>query len=204
MELIEVLALRDFALQFLSGDKQADLKRKGRRYSGNKNIAMNITVLYMQRLIVDPGSAIETAAIDALYRTTLHPKIYWYDRDPAEFGQTPEQVQEHWIANARDLVDRIFMLARLAEVEPPQWLQALAGGSDATDNPASDWRQRIRDEATRWCMERKADGKKEPTKKAIAAEMAVWCRNNDVMTDTGVNPNAEYVRRHVLNRWNHP
>lgn len=74
----------------------------------------------------------------------------------------------------------------------------------ALDSTVSDWMQRVRDEATRWCRERQKDGKPKATKTAVAEEMAVWCRNNDVKTDTGIYPDAEYIRRHILNRWNHP
>lgn len=67
-----------------------------------------------------------------------------------------------------------------------------------------DWKQQVRDAATEWCRERHAAGKPKPTKTAVADEMAVWCRNNDVATDGGKKPDAEYIRRHVLNRWTNP
>jgi len=79
-----------------------------------------------------------------------------------------------------------------------------ADNCDTYKNGVSDWRQRVRDAATHWCNERQADGKQKPTKTATANEMAVWCRNNDIKTDTGEYPSWEYIRRHVLNRWNHP
>lgn len=73
-----------------------------------------------------------------------------------------------------------------------------------TNNTASNWHQQVRDAATQWCSERKAEGKQKPTKVAVADEMEVWCRNNDIRSDSGTNPSAEYIRRHVLNIWKIP
>lgn len=68
----------------------------------------------------------------------------------------------------------------------------------------TDWAQAIRSEATRWYIEQLEGRRGMPTKVAISKEMAVWCRNNEITTDTGEYPKAEYIRRHVLNSWKKP
>lgn len=67
-----------------------------------------------------------------------------------------------------------------------------------------DWAHKVRSEATRWYVEQIESNRTKPTKIAISKEMAVWCRNNEITTDTQEYPSAEYIRRHVLNRWSHP
>lgn len=68
----------------------------------------------------------------------------------------------------------------------------------------ADWAHAIRGEATRWYIEQLESHRTRPTKTAISKEMSIWCRNNEVTTDTGEYPKAEYIRRHVLNSWKQP
>lgn len=68
---------------------------------------------------------------------------------------------------------------------------------------APDWRAQIRDEATAWASERRVKGMA-TTKLTVALEMVTWCKNNEVMTDTGKSVQLAYIKRHVLNTWKPP
>jgi len=43
-----------------------------------------------------------------------------------------------------------------------------------------------------------------PTKNSIKVELARWCRDNKIITGTGINPSEDYIYRHVLRHWTPP
>ena len=43
-----------------------------------------------------------------------------------------------------------------------------------------------------------------PTKNSIKGDLARWCRDNKIITETGINPSEDYIYRHVLRRWTPP
>jgi hypothetical protein len=56
--------------------------------------------------------------------------------------------------------------------------------------------------AKRWKLLRDAGAN--PTKHNIKDDLANWCRETGVLTDGDINPNAEYIYRHVLRKWTPP
>lgn len=79
-----------------------------------------------------------------------------------------------------------------------------AGGTAAIEEPETkNWILLIQAEAARrWKLLREAGAN--PTKNSIKGDLAIWCRESGVLTDGGINPNAEYISRHVLRKWTPP
>lgn len=67
------------------------------------------------------------------------------------------------------------------------------------------WKMKIQAEATAHCLTLRKAGAN-PTKNSIVDSMAQWCRDNNVMTDGGIYPSANYLRTHVLGgqHWDWP
>jgi hypothetical protein len=63
--------------------------------------------------------------------------------------------------------------------------------------PVANWRMQIQAEATAHCLRLRKSGAN-PTRHSILEPMAKWCRDNDIRTDTKINPSANYLRTHVL------
>jgi len=40
-----------------------------------------------------------------------------------------------------------------------------------------------------------------PTKNNIKIDLAKWCRENNVVTKSGITPSEDYIYRHVLREW---
>jgi hypothetical protein len=73
------------------------------------------------------------------------------------------------------------------------------------DIPLSNWKMKIQEQAANiWRRARTQGGN--PTKNSIKDDLAKWCRDskNDIRTPTGINPNSEYIARHVLRKWTPP
>lgn len=67
------------------------------------------------------------------------------------------------------------------------------------------WKMEVQIAATlHWKKLRTAGGN--PTVSSIVDSMAKWCRENNVLTDSGINPSANYLRTHVLGgkHWTSP
>lgn len=79
-----------------------------------------------------------------------------------------------------------------------------AGATAAIEEPeTTNWKLRIQAEAARrWKVLRDAGAN--PTKHNIKDDLAKWCRETNVLTDGDINPNAEYIYRHVLGKWMPP
>ena len=79
-----------------------------------------------------------------------------------------------------------------------------AGGTAETEEPETkNWMLLIQAEAAkRWKLLR--DVGANPTKHNIKDDLANWCRETGVLTDGDINPNAEYIYRHVLRKWTPP
>lgn len=72
----------------------------------------------------------------------------------------------------------------------------------ASDGPAPlpavpNWKMLIQAEAAAYCLRLRQSGAS-PTKHSILDQMAKWCRDNNVKTDTKIFPSANYLRTHVL------
>ena len=59
------------------------------------------------------------------------------------------------------------------------------------------WKLRIQTEATAYVIRQRKLGAS-PTVKTIKDQLATWCRENNVMTDSRIFPTANYLRTHVL------
>jgi len=79
-----------------------------------------------------------------------------------------------------------------------------AGTTAAIEEPETkNWILLIQAEAARrWKLLREAGAN--PTKNNIKDDLAKWCRESSVATDGGINPTAEYIYRHVLQKWTPP
>lgn len=79
-----------------------------------------------------------------------------------------------------------------------------AGTTAAIEEPETkNWILLIQAEAARrWKLLRDAGAT--PTKNNIKDDLAKWCRESSVATDGGINPTAEYIYRHVLQKWTPP
>ncbi len=72
----------------------------------------------------------------------------------------------------------------------------------ASDGPAplpavANWKMRVQAEAAELFLRLLASGAN-PTQHSLIGPMAQWCRDNEVKTDTGINPSEGYLRTHVL------
>lgn len=75
--------------------------------------------------------------------------------------------------------------------------------SSAEKNLQTNWKMLIQEQAAiLWREYKKMDCS--PTKNSIKAELAKWCRENNVATKTGINPSEDYISRHVLRKWTPP
>lgn len=88
----------------------------------------------------------------------------------------------------------------------------LPGPSSATNStietaaeiqPAANWKMRVQEEAAARWRRYRANGAN-PTKNSIKSDLSTWCRENDIRTTTGINPDPEYIARHVLRDWSPP
>jgi hypothetical protein len=71
--------------------------------------------------------------------------------------------------------------------------------------PLESWKMRIQAEAaTRWKAQRKLGCN--PTRRSIQGELAKWCRDNNILTATGINPSEAYIYSHVIAKrvWQFP
>jgi hypothetical protein len=83
---------------------------------------------------------------------------------------------------------------------------APAPSKSATDGKATpNWKMQIQAEATAHCLRLRKAGAS-PTTNSIVDSMARWCVDNNVRTDNGICPSANYLRTHVLGgkHWNVP
>jgi hypothetical protein len=65
------------------------------------------------------------------------------------------------------------------------------------DVPTSNWKLKIQAEAARRWKELVTMGCS-PTRNSIKDDLATWCRNNEVATDGGIFPRADYIYKHVI------
>jgi len=72
------------------------------------------------------------------------------------------------------------------------------GAPEETSKPAvPNWKMQIQAEATAHVLRLRKFGCN-PTRHSILDDLATWCINNNVRTDTGIHPRASYLRTHVL------
>jgi len=104
------------------------------------------------------------------------------------------------------LIDRAEFLALLMRygMSVPAFLSPALPSSDKNEaKPLENWKMRIQAEAAiRWRKLRKVGCN--PTKHSLKDDLAGWCRTEAIMTNTGINPTAEYIYRHVLRQWTPP
>ncbi|PTR15064.1 hypothetical protein C8R31_10491 [Nitrosospira sp. Nsp2] len=62
------------------------------------------------------------------------------------------------------------------------------------------WKMRIQEQAAFLWRKYKAMGSS-PTKNSIKGDLAKWCRDNNVISKSGINPSEDYIYRHVLSGW---
>lgn len=69
----------------------------------------------------------------------------------------------------------------------------------------SQWKMKIQAEATALCLRLYEQGCN-PTIHSIKDDLATWCRENGIVTDSGIHPSSEYLRVHVLSsrHWKPP
>ena len=100
----------------------------------------------------------------------------------------------------------LFPMAHVLQIEAEDF-----GDGDNTEvQPAqskeassSNWKLLVQAEAARRWKALRAAGAN-PTLHSIRDDLAIWCRNEGVKTKTGINPNSEYIYRHVLRNWAPP
>lgn len=74
---------------------------------------------------------------------------------------------------------------------------------DNPHTPMANWKMRIQAQAAIiWNGYR--DIGCSPTKHSIKGDLVKWCREEGVITGTGITPNEDYIYRHVLNGWTPP
>lgn len=61
----------------------------------------------------------------------------------------------------------------------------------------ANWKMQVQAEATAYYWRLRKSGAN-PTRHSIIDPMAKWCRDNNIKTDTKINPSANYLRTHVL------
>lgn len=74
-----------------------------------------------------------------------------------------------------------------------------------TELDPSNWKMKIQAEATALFLRLYESGAN-PTVSSTKDDLAKWCQKNNVRTDTGIFPNAQYLRSHVLSgkHWKKP
>lgn len=158
--------------------------------AGNEVKALIASVQSGDLPVYLPGRTERHRAVDQV--GIYHEEAYWDDLNA-------------WLVEHEPRTARVF-----AFPDPTQDSNACDHAATETQQDQAelaapvDWKQQVRDAATEWCRDRQAAGKPKPTKTAVAAEMAIWCKNEGVTTGGDKDPDAEYIRRHVLNRWRHP
>ena len=74
----------------------------------------------------------------------------------------------------------------------------------APKRPPTNWRHKIQEAAYEHWIRLRACGAN-PTRHSILGDMAKWCQDNDVKTDSGIYPQAGYIKNVVLNGdWKEP
>jgi hypothetical protein len=84
---------------------------------------------------------------------------------------------------------------KVQTVKKPAPVATEQAGSQAPAVP--NWKMRIQAEATASVLKLRKSGAS-PTKSSTTEMMAKWCRDNNLITDGGVFPSANYLRTHVL------
>ena len=104
---------------------------------------------------------------------------------------TPDDVNK-W-ANSRGFTWRW-------EVQPPTPQATPPVAESAFPEPSPElrhWKMRVQSAAAEHWKALRASGAN-PTVSSIVDWMANWCRDNNVLTDNGINPSSGYLRTHVL------
>lgn len=69
------------------------------------------------------------------------------------------------------------------------------------DESPENWKMRVQEEAAkRWRNLRQSNCN--PTPYSLKDELAKWCKEKNIFTKQGINPNPEYIYRHVINSRN--
>lgn len=90
--------------------------------------------------------------------------------------------------------------------KPAPPVAGVASSKPNSDRKASsNWKMQIQVEAAALVLRLRASGAN-PTTRSIIDPMAKWCVANNVKTDSGIHPSANYLRTHVLGgkHWNLP
>jgi hypothetical protein len=69
--------------------------------------------------------------------------------------------------------------------------------------PVANWKMAIQSQAAVIWRQYRAMAAN-PTKNSIKGDLARWCRDNKITTKTGINPDEDYIYRHVLRGWTPP
>jgi hypothetical protein len=99
------------------------------------------------------------------------------------------------------------LVTSMADTASPRHSSAEEKGceKDTKVTSSPNWKMRIQEQATVLWRRYRTNGAN-PTRNSIKEELAKWCRQpeNNVKTSTGINPDAEYIARHVLRKWEPP
>ena len=74
---------------------------------------------------------------------------------------------------------------------------AVAGPESAGALPLTNWKMRVQEAAAARWLDLRGRGMN-PTVVSILGDMVRWCRENDVLTSSGITPSEGYLRTHVL------
>lgn len=88
-------------------------------------------------------------------------------------------------------------------IEDTERAEAAARSDRALPEMLENWKLRIQAQAAELCRKQRGYGAN-PTKSSLAGDLARWCREQDVRTDSGINPSESYIRTHILRDWTIP
>lgn len=117
------------------------------------------------------------------------------------YGGTRSTFSEH--ADWPALETGLFALAEVEAIEAEDFGdrdEAKVTPDHAKVAATNNWKLLVQAEAARRWKVLRVSGAN-PTPHSIRDDLATWCREQGVSTKTGINPNAEYIYRHVLRNW---
>lgn len=115
---------------------------------------------------------------------------------------------ESWYAEDGTLTDRFWLKGYEPESQKGCLGWTADGDQAQPDKPSTSpehWMMKIQAEATSRWKEQRAMGCN-PTRRSMKDELAKWCREENILTASGINPSADYIYRHVIAKrvWRSP
>lgn len=124
-------------------------------------------------------------------------EVYDRAKSIAELSTMKNQTPANWIKWAQG---KGYSVAHLMPADAP------AANTTSNHIPTTNWKLKIQAEATRQWKELVKIGCS-PARHSIKDDLAKWCRDNKVTTDSsGIYPSASYIYKHVLRKaiWKSP